>query len=205
MQITRTFYRQGTLKVAARLLGKYLTHRTPAGDLMGKIVETEAYIGETDPACHAARGCTPRNGVMYGPPGYAYVYFTYGMHYMLNFVTEQEGFPAAVLIRALEPTAGIELMQKHRGQSSLYNLANGPGKLCQALQINRSLNGADLCGDVLFVEDRGDTVDKTQIIWTPRIGISQGTDRLWRCFIRGNKFVSQLKSKSEERRAKSEI
>jgi len=122
--------------------------------LVGKIVETEAYIGEGDPACHAARGKTPRNAVMYGPPGYAYIYFIYGMYFCLNVVTEEEGFPAAVLIRAVEPLTGIEKMAQLRKQTKPTALASGPGKLCQAFSLTREQNGLDLCtaGEVFLAE-----------------------------------------------------
>src|SRR5262245_41846261 len=114
MPVRRAFYSRDTLWVAEHVLGKLLVHHTADGEIAGVIVEAEAYIGEMDPACHAARGLTPRTAVMYGEPGYAYVYFTYGMHYMLNLVTERKGFPAAVLVRAVEPVKGLEIMARNR-------------------------------------------------------------------------------------------
>src|SRR5574341_274818 len=130
------FYDRNTLDVTLELLGKYLVRRNEKRKWIGRIVEAEAYIGEEDPACHAFRGLTPRTKIMYGPPGHAYVYFTYGMHFMLNVVTEQQGFPAAVLIRALEPVSGFN------GDDP--RPASGPGKLCKAMRIGRSLNGISL-------------------------------------------------------------
>jgi DNA-3-methyladenine glycosylase len=188
-RLTRKFYNRPTLKVARELLGKYLVVKEGGNYVSGKIVETEAYIGPDDPASHAYRGMTPRNKVMFGDPGYAYVYLTYGMHHCLNFVTERKGFPAAVLIRALEPAEGIEIMKTRRKTEDLRNLTSGPAKLCQALGIDRTLNGADLCSDTIYVEDRGNT--STKIVSTSRIGIKEGKDKKWRFYIENNKFVSK--------------
>ncbi len=194
MPLPRDFYAQPTLLVAEQLLGKLLVRVVRKGEITGRIVEVEAYIGEEDPACHAARGPTRRNSIMYGEPGHAYVYFTYGMHYMLNFVTEPEGFPAAVLIRALEPLDGVGLMRRSRKRRATRELTSGPGKLCQALKIDLSLNGADLCRPPLYVEDSGTRPEK--IIWAERVGIREGCDRLWRCYVAGNPFVS-IRAKNE--------
>jgi DNA-3-methyladenine glycosylase len=188
-RLDRKFYNRSTLKVAKELLGKYLVIEKDGNYVSGKIVETEAYIGPDDPASHAYRGLTPRNKVMFGDPGYAYVYLTYGMHHCLNFVTERKGFPAAVLIRALEPTDGIEILRKRRKAKDLINLTNGPAKLCQALGIDRTLNGVDLCSDIIYVEDRGNTL--TKIASTSRIGIKEGKDKKWRFYIKNNEFVSK--------------
>jgi len=188
-KLNRNFYNQSTLKVAKELLGKYLVVRKNGKLLSGKIVETEAYIGYKDPASHAYRGMTPRNMVMFGDPGYAYVYFTYGMHHCLNLVTEKKGYPAAVLIRALEPTGGIDSMKKRRKRKDLTDLASGPAKLCQALGVDLELNGTDLCSDILFVEDRGEAIEK--IGYSSRIGIMEENQRKWRFFIRNNEFVSR--------------
>jgi len=188
--IPREFYHKPTLSVARELLGKYLYRKYESRYLVGMIVEVEAYIGQTDPACHAAVGKTTRNAVMFGPPGYAYVYFIYGVHYCLNVVTEGEDFPAAVLIRALEPVQGIEVMKKLRNTSDVRNLTNGPGKLCQALGIDRQLNGADLCGEELFITE-GKTVAVSGIVQTPRIGIRVGTEHHWRFYIKDNPHVSR--------------
>src|SRR5678816_1546605 len=129
------FYNRPTLDVTADLIGKVLVHQTRAGVAAGMIVEAEAYIGEDDPACHAAPGPTKRNAPLYGPPGVAYVYLNYGMHYLVNAVTESEGAPAAVLIRALEPLDGIPLMMKRRAHGQRIDLCRGPGNLTKALGI----------------------------------------------------------------------
>jgi DNA-3-methyladenine glycosylase len=193
-KLGRDFYRRSTLTVARELLGKRLVRVVDDQRLSGLIVEVEAYIGEDDAACHAACGRTSRNEVMYGPPGVAYVYFIYGMHHCLNAVTEEEGFPAAVLIRALEPLEGLEIMRRHRPGRPDGELTNGPAKLCQALVIDRSFNGVDLCtGEVLFIE-KGRTVTPEEIGASPRIGIK--ADELarsvpWRFYVKGNDFVSR--------------
>lgn len=193
-RLRRDFYRRSTLTVARELLGKRLVSVMGGQRLSGLIVEVEAYIGEGDAACHAARGRTPRNEAMYGPPGHAYVYFIYGMHHCLNVVTEEEGFPAAVLIRALEPLEGLEIMRRYRLGQPDRQLANGPAKLCQAMAIARGFNGVDLCtGEVLFIEE-GRIVAQEEIGASPRIGIK--TDELaksvpWRFYIKGSAFVSR--------------
>ena len=192
MKIPRPFYEQSTLDVARQLLGKYLVRRHPDGTAVGRIVETEAYIGPEDKACHASRGRTPRTEIMFGRAGHAYVYLIYGFHYMLNIVTEEADFPAAVLIRAVEPLNGVRLMQSRRGTEHLHNLASGPGKLCQAFAIDRALNGDDLCGKVLYLEDRGDAPPK--VVTTPRIGVDYAgkwKHKPWRFLIRGNEFISK--------------
>src|SRR4030095_2211918 len=160
LKLPRSFYERSTVVVAKQLLGKYLVRKHPKGNTVGRIVETEAYVGPQDLACHASKGRTARTEVMFGPAGHAYVYFIYGFYNMLNLVTERQDHPAAVLIRAAEPVTGIHLMESRRRNGALRNLASGPGKLCQAFGIDRSLNGADLCGSVLFVEDRGEPVAK---------------------------------------------
>jgi DNA-3-methyladenine glycosylase len=188
-RLDRKFYNRSTLKVAKELLGKYLVVKKGRSCFSGKIVETEAYVGRNDPASHAYRGMTPRNEVMFGDPGHAYVYLTYGMHHCLNFVTERKGFPAAVLIRALEPAEGIQIMKRRRKTGDLKNLTSGPAKLCRALGIDRTLNGADLCSDIIYVEDRGNR--PTKIVSTSRIGIGEGKDKKWRFYIGDNEFVSK--------------
>lgn len=161
-KLLRPFFNRPTLDVARDLIGKEMV----VGGSRGIITETEAYIGKDDPACHAARGKTPRNEVMFGQPGFSYVYLIYGMYHCLNFVTEEEGFPAAVLIRGLK----MELLPE--------NKTDGPGKLCKALGITREHNNIDIVGsDEFFVVDSGINLDFKA---TPRIGISQGRDRLWR-------------------------
>ena len=160
------------------------------------IVETEAYIGEDDPACHAAPGPTRRNAPLYGPPGVAYVYLNYGIHYLVNAVTEAEGHPAAVLIRALEPLDGIRLMQKRRappeGAIDELDLCRGPGNLTRALGISLSENLLDLMSSRLTIEDRGFRVD--DVSWGPRIGIRVGTEHHWRCWITGHPSVSGVRA-----------
>jgi len=193
-RLRRDFYRRSTLTVARELLGKRLVRVVDGRRLSGLIVEVEAYIGEDDAACHAARGRTPRNEVMYGPPGHAYVYFIYGMYHCLNVVTEEEGFPAAVLIRALEPLEGLDIMRRHRPGKPDRELANGPAKLCQAMAIDENFNGLDLCtSEALFIEE-GRRVAPEEIGTSPRIGIR--ADELarsvpWRFYLRGNDFVSR--------------
>jgi len=192
LKLTRSFYQQPTIDVAKQLLGKYLVHKHPAGELVGRIVETEGYIGPQDLACHAAKGRTGRTEVMFGPAGHAYVYFIYGMYHMLNLVTEAKDYPAAVLIRALEPLQGVASMQQRRHSATLRNLASGPGKLCQAFAIDRSLNGADVCGKTLYVEDRGEPTPKYQA--TARIGVEYAgkwKDKPFRFLVQGNEFVSK--------------
>jgi DNA-3-methyladenine glycosylase len=176
--------------VAEGLLGAVLVHETPEGTTAGRIVECEAYVGEGDPACHASRGKTARNGIMYGSPGFAYVYFTYGMHYLLNAVTEREGFPAAVLIRAVEPLAGLEHMAARRGTHEPKLLASGPARLTQAFGIDKAHNGADLTGGPLTIR-RPRSVNNSEVVWTSRIGISRGMEMPWRCYLADNLFVSK--------------
>lgn len=185
------FYRGDTVKIARRLLGKMLVHFSPEGLTSGIIVETEAYLSRDDPACHAARGKTKRNAVMFGPPARAYVYFIYGNHYCFNVVTNEEGVGEAVLIRALEPVEGLQLMQKRRGEKQKKtNLTSGPGKLCQAMGINGRHNGSSLLDYPLFIAV-GIDVDDFSIGVSGRIGINQGQDKQWRFFIKGNPFVSK--------------
>ena len=193
MKIPHSFYEQKTIDVAKQLLGKYLVRKHPEGKTIGRIVETEAYIGPQDLACHASRGRTARTEVMFGPAGRAYVYFIYGFYNMLNLVTEATNYPAAVLIRAVEPMDGIELMKTRRQNGSLRNLASGPGKLCQAFAVDRTLNGADLSGNVLYVEDRSEPA--ANIRATPRIGVDYAgkwKSKTYRFLIRGSEFVSRL-------------
>jgi len=189
IRLSREFYTRPTLTVAKELLGKHFVRIVRGKRLVGRIVEVEAYIGEDDPACHARFGATDRNRVMYGIGGFSYVYFIYGMYNMLNIVTENEGYAAAVLIRALEPVDGIETMMKLRKSDSVRNLTNGPGKLCMAFGIDTSHSGIDLTGDEMFIEG-GDRPD-ISIGSSSRIGIREGTDRLWRYYVEGNRFVSQ--------------
>lgn len=192
MKLSRSFYQQSTIDVAKRLLGKYLIHRHTDATLVGRIVETEAYLGPHDLACHASKGRTKRTDVMFGAAGHAYIYFIYGFYNMLNLVTEAKDFPAAVLIRAVEPVRGIAQMKQNRNSDSLHNLASGPGKLCQAFAIDRSLNGADVCGRSLYLEDHGDPEPKFAA--TARIGVDYAgkwKDEPLRFIVRDSKFVSK--------------
>jgi DNA-3-methyladenine glycosylase len=171
-KLPRSFYQRPTIEVARELLGKRLVRVRNGRRLSGIIVETEAYLGVKDAAAHTYGGHrSPRNEAMYGDGGHAYVYFIYGMHFCLNSVTRRANQPVAVLIRALEPSEGIELMRVFRKVKKDRDLANGPGKLCQALQIKRSCNGVDLTGDELFIEDAGIDVKRSQITAGPRIGV----------------------------------
>jgi DNA-3-methyladenine glycosylase len=192
IRLPRSFYEQSTVVVAKQLLGKHLVRRHSKGTTVGRIVETEAYIGPQDLACHASKGRTLRTEVMFGPAGHAYVYFIYGFYNMLNLVTERKDYPAAVLIRAVEPVMGVDLMRARRQLDKLRDLASGPGKLCQAFAIDRSLNGADLCADVLYVEDRG--VSQPKFRATPRIGVDYAgkwKDKKYRFVLRDSDFVSK--------------
>jgi DNA-3-methyladenine glycosylase len=175
--------------VAKRILGWKLIRQIGDKQLIGRIVETECY-DQTDAASHSYRGVTPRTKVMFGPSGFAYIYFTYGMHYCMNIVTGKVGEGSAVLVRALEPIEGIEYMRILRKQANIVHLANGPAKLCQALKITRDLNGHDLSKPPLQLVV-GETVSAEDIVTTTRIGISQNTDRPWRFYIKGNNFVSK--------------
>jgi DNA-3-methyladenine glycosylase len=170
--LPRTFYARATVEVARDLLGKILVH----GGVAGRIIETEAYLGLDDRAAHASRGLTPRTRVLFGPPGHAYVYFVYGMHECLNLVTEADGTPGCVLIRAIEPLAGIGRMRQRRPAARrVEDLTSGPGKLAAALGITRSLYGADLTRGALTV--RGLRQEPPMDIEvTPRIGIRECAD-----------------------------
>jgi DNA-3-methyladenine glycosylase len=185
--------------VAEALVGTVLAHRTPEGLAAGMVVETEAYIGEDDPACHAAPGPTPRNQPLYGPPGVVYVYLNYGMHFLVNVVTESEGRPAAVLLRALEPLDGIDLMQRRRGgvgdrTIATRDLCRGPGNLTRALGITLAHNRTALTAtSPIRIEDRG--LDPGPIAWSSRIGIRVGTEQHWRCYARESLAVSGVRGR----------
>ncbi len=196
MRLTRSFYTRPTRQLAQALLGCRLVRRWNGVRLSGLIVETEAYIGETDLACHAHVGRTPRNAVMYGKPGVAYVYFTYGMHWMLNVVSEEVHFPAAVLIRALEPQEGIEAMLLHRSVTRPIELCRGPAKLTQALRIDQALNGVDLCNrrSDLWIET-GVPMSARSVVRGPRVGLFTTPEpwksKPWRYWVKDNPFVSK--------------
>lgn len=187
--LPRRFYSRPTALVARQLLGKVLRH----GPTSGIIVETEAYLGADDLAAHSARGVTPRTRVIFGPPGHAYVYLIYGMYECLNVVAEAEGTPGCVLIRAIEPVTGMELMQARRPSARRpEQLASGPGKLTRALGLSRDHNGLDITRGMLTVHRQAE-VPKIETVVTPRIGIRECKDWPLRFYISGNTFVSGKK------------
>jgi DNA-3-methyladenine glycosylase len=203
VKLPRGFYGRPTLDVARDLIGKVLVHERRGVRTSGVIVEAEAYIGESDPACHAAPGPTRRNEPLYGPPGYSYVYLNYGIHCLVNVVTEAEGAPAAVLIRALDPLDGIAVMRRRRARAAKgrttpsrgaadHELCRGPGNLTMAMGITLAENRLDLFGERLFVEERRAPVGP--LAWGPRIGIRVGVDRAWRVYAANHPAVSATKS-----------
>lgn len=189
MCLPREFYNRPTLTVARELIGARLVRMLDGIKLVGLITEAEAYIGEEDLACHAKAGCTPRTQVMYGPPGYAYVYFTYGNHWMLNAVTDQDGFPAAVLIRAIQPIEGVQVMSVRRNGRDTF----GPGKLCQAMGITKSENECDLteADSDLWIEP-GISVPEKNVTIGPRVGLNTVPEpwfsKPWRFLVEGRKI-----------------
>lgn len=194
--LPRSFYDRDTLVVTRELLGCVLVHEQGGERVSGRIVEVEAYHGEDDPACHAAAGLTARTAPLYGRPGFGYVYRIYGMYYCFNVVTRAKGQPSAVLVRALEPIEGLDTMRARRAARRRANgtpladrdLASGPGKLCDALAITLEQNRADLVRSPLRVEP-GEPPEA--VVWTPRVGLTVGTDRFWRCFVKGSPHVSR--------------
>ena len=180
------FFCRPAAELAKALLGKHLV----CGKLRGKIVETEAYLYRDDPGCHASRGMTSRNAPMFGPAGHTYVYLIYGMYHCLNIVSGKTGEGEAVLIRALEPEQGIDVMQKRRKTKKIENLCSGPGKLAQAFSITRKHNNQPLSGGKLRVHG---SREKPEIAVSGRIGLSAGKELQLRFFIKGNKFVSQTR------------
>ncbi len=185
------FYARDTERVARELLGAVLECHTPEGVAAGRIVETEAYLGEHDAACHAAAGRTGRTEPLYGPPGTAYVYFIYGMHWCVNAVTRARGLPSAVLIRAVAPIEGIALMRSRRGASRRdADLTNGPAKLCQAFGIDVRHNGLPLQRPPLLIR-AGAPVPDRDVLVTPRIGIRRAADWPLRFTVAGDPFVSR--------------
>ena len=196
--LPRSFFKRNTVQVARDLLGKRLVKIENGKRIGGLISEAEAYRGEEDQGCHAKAGRTPRTQVMYGPPGHAYVYFTYGTHWMLNTVCEPEGFPAAVLIRAIWPTEGVEVIAERRGSQPRKLWTNGPGKLCQALAVDGSFNAVDLCSKkvALFIE-KGETVSDQAVTSGPRVGFNNVPEPWlsmpWRFLVEPEYFKSSSK------------
>jgi DNA-3-methyladenine glycosylase len=195
IKLSHSFFKRKSLLVAREILGKRLVRILDGERLSGTIVEVEAYIGQDDQASHARPGRTARNASMFGPPGHAYVYLIYGIHHCLNIVTEREGYPAALLIRALEPQEGLETMRERRGGRSDLPLTSGPARLCQALAVDRKLDGADLCAPEasLFLE-KDLTIPDEAIATGPRIGVRGDEVALsvpWRFYIQNNPHVSR--------------
>lgn len=191
--LPRAFYQRETEIVAREMLGAVLECETEDGLASGIIVETEAYLGEHDLACHAAAGRTARTEALYGPPGTSYVYFIYGMYWCFNAVTREVDLPSAVLVRALEPLEGIALMHKRRPRIKRdVDLTNGPGKLCTALGIDGSMSGKSLQRKPLRIRE-GNPVPDDKVEVTPRIGITKCADWPLRWIVRGNRFVSRAK------------
>jgi DNA-3-methyladenine glycosylase len=201
VKLPREFYDRPTLDVARDLLGLVLVHNRRGVSTSGVIVEVEAYIGESDAACHAAPGPTKRNAPLYGVPGHAYVYLNYGIHCLVNVVTEAHGSPAAVLIRALDPLDGVDVMRRRRARAAkgrsatpvarklpAHEICRGPGNLTMAMGITLAENRLDLLGDRLYLEDRGIAVGP--ICWGPRIGIRVATEHPWRVWVQGHPAVS---------------
>jgi DNA-3-methyladenine glycosylase len=188
MKLSRIFYSRNTKVIARELLGKILVHKTKKGTLKGKIVETEAYLGFNDPGSIGYRKVKNIPKSLLKEPGHAFVYFTYGNHWMLNVVAKRAGLLGAVLIRALEPLEGIEIMERNRKTEDVRNLTSGPGKLTQALGINKTHDSIDLTKDVLFIENSDDKFD---IVRATRIGLSAGEELPLRFYIEGNEFVSK--------------
>jgi DNA-3-methyladenine glycosylase len=190
LPLPRDFYDRSSTTVARAVLGRLLVRDTPQGRVSGVIVEVEAYRGKSDAASHAYRGRTARNAVMFGPPGHAYVYFIYGVHHCLNLVTEREGTSSAVLVRALEPVEGVELMLERRGAVPRAALARGPGNVARALGLTREHDGLDLTRGPLWLSDRPARTGGYRIATGPRIGIRVAVDLPWRFFLSGHPCVS---------------
>jgi len=189
IKLPRVFFERPTLEVAPDMLGKYLVYHSPEGKLSARIVEVEAYIGHDDPACHASKGLTPRTRPMFGPAGFTYIYFVYGMYHCLNLVTEPEGTPAALLVRAAEPDEGQSVMGRNSPGKDGMELLSGPGKLCRSFGLTVDQNRLDLAGDTIYIEDRLRKVEN--IGQSRRVGIRVGVDRPWRFFDDDSKVVSR--------------
>ena len=190
MKLDRNFYLRSGLEVARALVGKKIFHNSPEGLTGGIIVETEAYMGSLDAAAHSYKGLTARTQIQYGLGGFAYVYMIYGMYFCMNVVANVENIPDAVLIRALQPTDGINLMRKRRNKNNLRDLCSGPGKLAQAMGIDKNHYGVDLCGDEIFIET---TNILPEVTATKRINVDYAGDAanyLWRYIMTGSEFLS---------------
>jgi len=196
-KLPRSFYSRSTLQVAQDLIGKVLVRDFDGRRLSGRIVETEAYVGPHDLACHASKGHTPRTSIMFGSAGYAYVYMIYGFYFCLNVVTERNGYPAAALIRGVEPLENLDFMRQLRNNPERdTSIASGPGKLCMAMSIDRRLNGEDLLGQTLWIEDR--KLDSGPILTSPRVGVDYAgeyKDKPWRFYLANNPHVSKVRFK----------
>jgi len=194
-KLKKSFYRREVVVVARELLGKVLVKSNGKEILAGKIVEVEAYHGDIDEAAHSYGGITKRNEIMFEAGGYLYVYFTYGAHHCCNVVTGKKGQGTAVLIRAVEPVAGIDSMIRNRfgrklkNEKEIFNLTSGPGKVCQAFRLDRSHSGTDLTGEKIFILD-GEKIKSRDIGISKRIGITRSLDLLWRFFIKDNPYLS---------------
>lgn len=192
-KLLNTLFQKSTLQVARGLIGCRLLSRINGKECSGMIVETEAYDGEIDQACHCFSKRTPRNSIMFEAAGYCYVYFIYGMHYCVNVVTGKKGRGAAVLIRALEPLSGLDLMAQRRGHSKIRELCNGPAKLCEALAIDKKVLGEHFLSSKLIRIVPYLSFPERQIIHAKRIGISRAQDLEWRFFLKDNLFISKAK------------
>ena len=198
VKLDKIFFQQKTARVAQQLLGKVLVRKLDKKTISGIIVETEAYVGPHDLASHASKGKTDRTSVMFSDAGVWYVYLIYGFYYCLNIVTEKNEYPSAVLIRSLEPLEGIEYMKQNRKIDILNNLASGPGKLCQALKIDKIFNRASAISkeSLLYIEDRGIKISSQDITKSPRVGVDyagEWKDKLLRFYVKDSKFVSKKK------------
>ncbi|GLW66973.1 putative 3-methyladenine DNA glycosylase [Actinomadura rubrobrunea] len=203
--LPRDFFDRPVVEVARDLLGRVLAHRTDEGEVAVRLSEVEAYAGPLDPASHAYRGRTPRTEVMFGPPGHAYVYFTYGMHFCVNLVCGPDGTASAVLLRAGEIVAGEDLARRRRPRSTVRDLARGPARLCQALAIVREHNGLDVCspdGELRIMAGEG-PVDPSLIRTGPRTGVNGGKETPWRFWIDGDPTVSPYRPHVPRRRGRS--
>ncbi len=201
MKLPESFYSRPAVEVAVDLIGRVLVRQVGRTRMAGIIVETEAYAGPHDLACHASKGKTPRTSVMFGPPGRAYVYMIYGVYYCLNAVTGRTGYPAAVLVRAIEPLDGVRAMKRRRPKAARdVDIGSGPGKLCQAMSIDRGLNTVNLAGRSLWIENHD--MDPGPVAAGPRIGVDYAgeyRDKPWRFFVPDNPHISRHRLNSEGR------